>query len=314
MTLLEKFEEKVLKENETGSFNIMDSGWCFHFIQDFVGKARYVYGEYGWEDENFYSCLDQCYHLAAIVAGETIYVVNAHFFNTYSNADNKAIPETIKFLTDFRKEMNAEVVNSVFPKFYEDLSTEGVDEDSVYTDCRLEARRYILSGGSVEGQIKDCYFSSLSNLLTIRDVADILCGFKDKYEVALQKLEREKSWVVTKFIVERILKYAKDPKTVAEWELRMSRAINGVEAMTINVEFKLNGKKAVGKMIPDDVLRKLKNEEDFCVYNFVIHRQGVEVLTKLGVTGYMKSEDKLTCKNITKITYGRKELYVKGVN
>lgn len=45
-------------------------------------------------------------------------------------------------------------------------------------------------------------------------------------------------------------------------------------------------------------------------YNFEIVKRGDELIKKLGVKEWGGTENVLRCRNITKIIYGRKELYV----
>lgn len=78
MRLIEKFTEEVLKNN--GSFTIeiprddKDGNRTYHFIQDKIGKARYVYGISSCWDANFYSQLDTKPEVIAVVTEGKIYV------------------------------------------------------------------------------------------------------------------------------------------------------------------------------------------------------------------------------------------------
>ena len=55
------------------------------------------------------------------------------------------------------------------------MSTDGISEKDIYTDCKQVAREYRLSGGWIEGQIMGDLLESLTMLLTMQDAADILC-------------------------------------------------------------------------------------------------------------------------------------------
>lgn len=74
MKLIEKFAKEVL--NNKGSFTIdiphnnKDGNKTYHFIQDEVGKARYVYGISNYWDANFYAQLDTKPKVIAIIAEE----------------------------------------------------------------------------------------------------------------------------------------------------------------------------------------------------------------------------------------------------
>mgnify|MGYP004508839507 CR=1 FL=1 len=308
MTLLEKFEENILEKQKT-SFKIANGNKYYHFVQVPVGSAHYIYGEHSWYNGSF-SQLDLKYKLVAIVKESVIYIVDRCFFDLYST-EEVSIPKTIKFFNDFWKEINEYVTNEVFPKFYEKLKTDKITDDKFYGNCQQTARNYMLSNMPLEEQIKKDYFSSLSEFLTEQDAADIICDIVNVDSYALEKLEKEKeSWLIIKATVEKIITYTKDPKIIESWELDIIDALNGINAKTVNVEFTLNGKTALGKMEPDIIIRNLKSKNNFWRYDFVTTKQGEELILRLNASSN-RDKNALTCKNISKITYKRKELYVK---
>lgn len=308
MTLLEKFEENILEKQET-SFKIANGDRYYHFVQVPVGSAYYIYGEYSWYNNSF-SRLDLNYKLVAIVKESVIYIVDRLFFDLYST-EEISIPKTIKSFNDFWKEINEYVTNEVFPKFYEKLKIDEVTDDKLYCNCQQTARNYMLSNTSLEEKIIKDYFSSLSEFLTEQDAADIICDIVNVDNYALEKLEKEKeNWVFTKATVDKIIACTKDPKIIESWELDIIDALNGINAKTVNVEFTLNWKTALGKMEPDIIIRNLKNKNNFWRYDFVTTKQGEELMLRLNASSN-KDENVLTCENISKITYKRKELYVK---
>lgn len=311
MILLDKFVKKILKENETSSFGIVEGNRFYNFIQTSIGKARYVYGAYGLSNEYFYSNLDEQYKLVAIVSDGIVYVVDRYFFHIYYSDDDTVAPETVRYLSDFRKELNQYVIDSVFPKFYEEVSTDGISEKDIYTDCKQVAREYRLSGGWIEGQIMGDLLESLTMLLTMQDAADILCGIRTKDELALKRLKEIKDWGVRKATVEKVKEYTKDPNLVEDWEVAMAKGIIPFGAKTIRVEFELNGKVASGKMEPLTVVRALELKNNFIDCDFIPGSHGIEVMRSLGASISRGDKCSLTCKNIRKITYGRKVWYVR---
>lgn len=308
MILLDKFVKKILKENETSSFRIVEGDRFYNFIQTSIGKARYVYGAYCLSNEYLLSNLDKQYTLAAIVSDGIVYVVDRYFFHIYYS-DDTAVPETVKYLSDFRKELNQYVIDSVFPKFYEEVSTDGVSENDIFSDCKQAAREYRLSGVCTEEQLIEDLLESLPEPLTMQDAADILCRVKPKDELALKRLKGLKDWSICKATIEKIMEYMKDPNLVEDWEVTMAKDITSVEAKTIKVEFELNGKVASEKIEPSIVLKKLKQTDNFSHYDFISGVKGMVLMCSLGASEYQRDENSLTCNNIRRITYGRKVLY-----
>lgn len=308
MILLDKFEEKILKEGETGSFGIVEGDRFYNFMQASIGKARYVYGAYCLSNEYLLSNLDKQYKLVAIVSDGIVYVVDRYFFHIYYS-DDTAVPETVKYLSDFCRELNQYVIDTIFPEFYKEVSTDGVSENDIYVYCEQAAREYRLSGVCTEEQLVEDLLESLTGLLTVQDAANILCGVKTKDELALKRLEDLRDWSICKATIEKIVEYFKDPNLVEDWEVAMAKGITSVKAKTLKVEFELNGKVASEKIEPSIVLRKLKQVDNFSCYDFVSDVKGMVIMCSLGASEYQRGENSLTCKNIRRITYGRKVLY-----
>ena len=103
--------------------------------------------------------------------------------------------------------------------------------------------------------------------------------------------------------------------SVAEdYEMEIAEGIRSVDAKVVTVEFELNGKKESAKMNPDTIIRYMQSNNYFSGYNFVITKRGDELIEKLDAAtwrGNSNGKELLTCKHITKITYGKKELYVR---
>jgi len=314
MTLLEKFEEKILKEQETGSFELTNEKNSFSiyysFMQRKVGSCRYVYGANSYYGEEYYSLLDVKYSLVAIVSENTIYLLDKCFFGLYGK--DTIIPKSVMIFDNFVKKLNEDVAEYVFSDFYKNLENVNITEDEIYTDCKQKAKIYLLSGDSLKEQIKKDYFYSLSKTFTNQDAADILAGLKNKNEKAMEEFQKkEKEWSVRKATVQKIIDYAKDPEIVKNWEYDIANALNELKAKTVNVEFELNGKTASGKMDPFRILTVLKRElYSFCEFDFVPIKQGTKVFETLDAKTYGR-ENLLSCMNIKRITYGRKELYVR---
>ena len=123
--------------------------------------------------------------------------------------------------------------------------------------------------------------------------------------------DREK-WISQKSLSEKIRDLMSNPETASDRELKIAEGLRSVNAKTVVVEFEMNGKRASGKMTPLTILSKLRRNDNFDSYDFEVTKQGEEILKDLGAGSYW-SENALRCKHITKITYGKKELYVKNI-
>ena len=153
-----------------------------------------------------------------------------------------------------------------------------------------------------------------SSELSQYDIKNILTGIVDFEKLVLAKLENDKKyWMSVKAHRIAVENLMNDPNTVKPFEMEIAKAIRSVDAKTLKVEFEMNGKTAIGKIEPYHLMRILINDDCFSGYNFCTTKEGDAIIDKLGASTWSRDgEDKvLTCRNITKITYGKKELYVR---
>lgn len=304
--LIEEFINAVLK-NDSGSFNIKLKDATYHFLQDNVGNAKYIYGEYSYNNDNFYSSLDVDYKLVAIVSNGIVYVTNEYFMNV-TKAHGGIPPkyeEYVKLFSNTVDEMNNYAIDTIFPKFYDNLETiKLTDEDSEC--CERTARKYILSVNK-----NKTYPSPSPNVLLKEEiVANILCGFTNVDDEASNALNAEiEDWVYRKSINERIKELVKDENIVNTWELAIIDGLRTIpDAKNVNVKFTINGISACEKVAIDVLVRLLTDRRCFDYYNFTTDKAGKDILTKLAGTHHTEN---VTCECISEITFGKKKIYTK---
>lgn len=309
MKLIDDFAEKVLNEN--GFFKIIIkeiSGMKknYYFVQGNFGKARYIYGTYSYRDDVFYSDLKM--EVVAIISDKTIYIVNKFFFDLYM--DDVELPKNIKFFDSALQEKNAYIKDIVFPEFYKKLDTTEAKKDVDVAWCKEKARNYLLSLNPQKIDFQ------IDKIFDERDLVNILCGFSDVEKEAYTKLEAKKEWYIKKKAEnEMILELIHSKRVVEDWELKIADGLKSVDAKTVTIYFQLNGNVSSAKITPMQIIRVLINNDNFSSYDFATCSQGENLIKTLGA-GNSPYSDKplLTCKQINKITYGRKELYNKENN
>ena len=313
MRLINEFIERAL--NNSGSFTINISNneendvYNYHFLQSNVGKARYIYGMKSYNDEKFYSDVDLKPKLIAIVSEGIVYIVDEIFLDGYRWLDQEdtLLPNSAKRFDELVKETNEYISNIIFAHFYKSLEVQDVTEENAINKCRKHARSYLFSKEPM-ALFDD---EKLNEIFNVRDVANILCGFGDVETEARKRLEtRRVEWTYKKSMNEKIKSLMKDPETAYDWEIAIAEGIRSVDAKTVTVEFELNGKRASGKISPYTVIRVLDTNDNFSGYNFEVMKHGDKLLKDLGAGDY-QSENALRCNHIVKITYGKKELYVR---
>lgn len=304
MNLIEEFI-KVVKNNEksfslTIKNNRVTNEKHFSFMQCEVGKARYIYGDYDFYDNNFHSKLDLKPELVAIVVNDIIYITDAFFFDVYRNED--IFSDKLQLLSSDKE--NEYIKEVMFPEFYNSLQINEIESKDSIKSLELKAREILLSKNpQVQMPTKDSIFD-------LQDIANALCGFIDLKEEGKRRLDEQKDkWVSIKSTNEKIKALMLIPDIVKDWELKIAEGLRSVDAKTVFVEFELNDRRASAKINPSVILNKISDNDCFLDYDFQISKHGSELIKKLGAGNWHSDENSLRCKDITKITFGKKTLY-----
>ncbi len=182
------------------------------------------------------------------------------------------------------------------------------DEDFINSQKRA-ARISILSGDDVT-------LPKFNHMFTSNDIAKMICGYMNIEDEANERFANTREFMIkTKLRQELIKKYIEEKSVVEDWKIELARSINNLKANYVNVEFNFNGNIGTEKIDPKKIIRILIDNYYFSDYNFATSKSGDKLLKTLGVSNtYNKRETWLTCKHITKITYGRKTLYERKQN
>lgn len=310
MKLIEKFRTEVL--NSQDSFVITESGESGYktryFVQGNVGEARYVYGCYGYNSANFYSDINKKLDFIAIVRDNKIYIYDEFFFNLWQHNNKIQLPGNVYMFTDILKSANNYVRNVIFPKFYSGLEiSDDVKINLNY--CIVSARRIIFSGAD---STENTGVPEYHDIFNEQDIASILCGFIDFGKESVKRLlEEKKQWINEKATDTKIQELIENPETVLSWEKAIADGLRGINAKTVLAEFEMGGKKSAAKICPDTIINKMAGNGYFDYYNFLTDKKGKELLEELGIDDKTGDKKYLTCKDIRKIVYRGKALYVR---
>ena len=105
------------------------SGKIIHLIKDTVGKATYIYGEYGY-DKDFFVHLDKKFEVVAIAADNVVYIVDTYMFGEWEISraaeavvtsdkngnkslayQSKGLPAGVRWFHDYYNELNEKLTN-----------------------------------------------------------------------------------------------------------------------------------------------------------------------------------------------------------
>lgn len=301
MDLIIDFVKKVL--NEDGCFTMREEETPFSnerrysFLQEKVGEAKFIYGEYGY-NEDFFISIKKKFELKAIASQGKVYILDMYLLGDYGRAE---LPENVENLYISIQKLNEKVNAEIFPAFYEGLETVEVENEA---DCRKRARNALLSGKPEFWIAEHAY-----NPFDVSDFVKILCGLMNAEEEALRRLEKDRGkWQATKAKDERMQELMVAPGLCRNWELAIAKCLNCTNVANVIVTFEMNGKSASSKLAVDKILHSLMECDNFNDWDFATRKQGTKFLEALGATSRWEGNP-LKCEHISKITYGKKVLY-----
>lgn len=302
MDLIAEFVKNVMSGDGsftlTESENPFDTERRYSFVQEKVGKAKFVYRATGY-NEDFYASIAKKFELVAIATQEKVYWCDAYFFGVYHGVH---LPENVDGLCNFAVSLDECVNSTIFPAFYEALEPVEVSEKN----CREKARSALLTLGN-----PDFYIAEVKpQLFKEQDAVKVLCGLMDMEKEAKLRLEKDREeWCKSKSEKEKIRELMVTPGVCQDWELAIAAGLRSVDAVNVTVTFEMNGKCATGKMEPSVIDNTLIGNGTFCDWNFATATQGEKVIEELGASSNGWGINPLKCQNICKITYGKKVLY-----
>lgn len=292
--------------SENTSTTIANSDKTIHLVKDTVGKALYIYGECSFDNE-FFVRLDNKMEIVAIVAENTVYIIDTCTFGWWEITRASAkLPECVVWFSEYQKELNDKLSNEFFKKYYENLvptKTSQWDDDTLYRFARTD-----LLGGINYKRRK----IEESSLLSDNSVAKILAGIISEESAFMDSLNKDASiYDYAKSRDVATAKYFNEHNVVEDYELRIAEAMRNTEAKSVTVYFEKNGKQASAKASPDSVQGVLIRRFDyFSSFDFVNSTEAKKMFTTLGVDNSCSSNStKLFTNDIVKIMYRGKAIY-----
>lgn len=304
--LLEIFLEKAKSEEHSFVINIKERDYTnnYYFIQSKVGNCRYVYCENSWNSNHLPSRLDSKLELVAILKDESVYIVDGFIFGIYTS--DFVYSENVKKLTNFCKEINKHIQNELVSKFYNELDISDIDEEYEHQTIRKNARHNIIYCKKTEEP------SCELDIFSLQDCADYLCGYIDMETEVSNRLNAElEHWKHKKFVHEKTKVLMNGFQVINEWEYELANSLQNCEAKFVDVEFNYKGNTATEKVTSELLFRILNNKDMFSDYDFKSRVAGKELFEKLGADDRLYSKNNLRCEHISRITYRKKDLYIR---
>ena len=284
-----------------------ENGKIIHLIKDTVGKATYIYGEYGF-DKDFFVHLDKKFEVVAIAADNVVYIVDTYMFSDYEIVRaGKELPDGVRWFRDYHNELNEKLTNEFFPRYYENLVPTGVGS---FDESLLDefARNELLGNGDPrKGQL------DRDSKVTEYDIAKLLAGFGNEQEIFAECVNRSAGIYNSRKSREvATARYIAEHDVVEDYELRIAEAIRNTEAKNVVVWFEKHNKQSSAKISPQNIQRVLIRKFDyFSTYVFMNGEEAKRMFFEIGATdrGWGENQNRLTTKDIVKIMYRGKAIY-----
>lgn len=300
MKLLEQFKHNVLEHDN--DFICEEDRHVHQFMQCHVGKAKFIYGNYGLGTE-FTRRLDNQMVLVAIVSAGNVYIVDKFKLNIWSGNFTGSLPNNMFFIDNYACTINDLIEKTVFAEFCKTLEYKEFPE--LKEECRKEARRSLIYG-------KETKFLKYIQIGFVDLVVSYLCGDTDIFEYAMNHYNAKREEYNQKYSFDIMVENLKSGEQAAKkWEVEMATNLRDSKAKTVTVYFSKNGESANEKVPVSEILSLLTHNDYFSSYSFMSNKKGKAILAELKIPFYGNGEEQLRCSDITKIMYGNKILYLK---
>lgn len=275
-----------------------------YLIKDDIGKAVVLYGQdiYGTSDfPNF----DKELKIVAIFSNKMCYIIEKYIFSQWGVQNSESLPSGVVWFSDYVKELNDELTNIVFPKWYQELVPTPL-KSKYWDDNDLEAwARYTLLD-------KPPFREGLDekSMVDTNTVAQILYGFVEKETAFVSAIKRNiDTYNIRKWREMEIQHYIDTHKIVDDYEVEIIHVLKNITAKTVTVTFLKKEKSDSGKIAPEVIKRKCLHRDYFSSYDFNNGVEGKRVLDTLDATSFGGDENNLYVKDISSITFRGREIY-----
>lgn len=308
MALFENFIEKAFHEEGNFILQNKEGGTSFTlFIPVKFKMATFILGSISYGKEKFYIDLGRGsfrdFQLAAVKYKDQIAIYSDSLvgakspYGTYLN-------HRIVSWEELCRQITLQVKTDFFDRMILNLEPTPLDE-SIEITCRMQARKFLIEG-------REAMLRYLPEDILMTE-SDVSCYLSDALDVekhcekVFEEYKEHLSYQKTFWKRYNELISEEKERVVSEWELRLANDLKSINGKKVNVTFYLNDKTAAGKISIEKLLYRLFAKDRIHYYDFPTDKEGEDVFAALGL---LLQED-LYCKDIVKITFARKIIYMR---
>ena len=299
------FVEEFLKKcrETTRSFQITKTkrngtSEIYHFMQDEVGSARYIYGLSHFDEADF-AFSNKKFRLVAIATSEELYLYDALFFVKASSTSLETLPKKVYPIEKLYENYKSFVENKV-SEFWDSLPVNEVTDIHDLKRAQEYSRDELLLGRShFSLNFSAFYFKEA-------DIKKALCGFINLEEKLKANLEFHKDKVIWgKSLAEVVNKYVTEHTYVEDWEMEIAQKLNSINnGKTVSVTFKCGAETGTWEMDISTLMFRLCHCTCFAFWDFCDSQKSKEFLQLLNA-----SKEVIDFQNVIKIKHNNKVLF-----
>lgn len=210
-----------------------------------VGKAFYVYGEYGYSP-NFNEDTKLQYSLVSIVADSTIYIKDLYFFGIYSLNERDRGSVGV-MLEEYYKKLD-EQLEERYQKWYETLPANTKLTQAKVDECINSARALLVKSGSANMHENDAPIRN-ATIASNEDAISLLTGSITCDEIFEKWTDKNRSYYENlKAVFKKTSELAETGVGLSEKEMELANAIRDLNVKFLAVEFEHDGVCDIGKV------------------------------------------------------------------
>lgn len=303
MTIMEEFLQHI--QNGDTSFIIYKSKNTkkLIFTSITIGKATFFYLGRIYGSESVVDKLE----MAAVIANNTVYIIDTYEFNAYSD-NSDPIPAGMMLWSELKESISNQT-KQYAEQFYDTLPVTQINEEYMDT-IKQNVRDHILKN-TPESYTEP--YEILTPKITPDEIKEILTGKQNLKTMVYDKMNEQRDIHISRKTDKQAFNdMLHDKNVVEQYEKDICDGIS-IDAKFVTINFEFKNKTATGKIEPSKLRRIIAHNDCFTEYNFATWKEGKQIITHLNPSTYSydNEADKLTGKNITSITYGKKVLYEK---
>lgn len=190
-------------------------------------------------------------------------------------------------------------LKGIYSRIKKNFDEEKIEKEIL--NLKVKARSYQLYDTNIADVIEE-EIKEIVNINCKEQVLSDICGYTSKEDTINSTVsfikDNVKALKIRMLYIERLMS---NNTLTEQWERDITKALNAVKDIikTVAVSFTINGITAKGKINTDALLYYIDRRSTVIKYNFCSFEEGEKIFKKLN----LKSEDKISTNDISKVTY-----------